>query len=532
MADNGSKSLDDLKREVLEEELREKRAARVAREKAEEEQGKKEESKGEGKNQGFFANLFSKHKAEYKEAGTKGAGGVFKKTLSLPFTPFTFLLKWALFIGGIILGLSAAVVILILIFNFLSGGGFSIAGTQLSIIGSQASGVISSITTPIKNFVSDPVGTVAEFGTFKNPQTVEKTKPQGIEVKKFQTTRDIYREKDIVETVASVKAYALETEPAEISFLCLIADITNELLADSAGYIAQAGTVVATKGAFSGEGAKEYVSKKLYSQIKGELKISGEEESKNSITLLPKQDRNFNIICKFPAQSTGALFEGSEKTVNKKIILRANYKNFIVNSRIKAYTLEKSILERLENQDKNPFSEFKINDPLVSSDRSVRSEQIKKGPVILSLNILDPQPLKEDSTYLLSIGLKNDKLSWNGKISKLSSLKIYFPENFKPDEEDCLSPNSPFIAFEGFIALKPSFITSLNYLDEGIVTDSLKKDTEITDQKFFCSFKVENVEDETPTFKLIKAEAQFDYEFEAYTSATISRSLLTNTANS
>ncbi len=429
------------------------------------------------KTKGFFSSQVD----EFKSAFGKGTGATFKKTLSTPLRPFAAIFSFILRILGVLLGLLLAIMILIFLFNFLSGGGVSIFGTQLSVLSSSTSGIISSIVNPVYNFVTDPIGTVASYGSFKNPQTIEKSKPQGVEFKNFKTRRDIHRENDKIETIANVKVYALEDSSTNVDFSCSISDPIS--LSD---------IIEATK-----------------------LTITGQEDSANSVTILKNQDKNFNVLCEFPPKDTGDLNFGDninrEKILNQKITLKANYKNFVVNSRLKVYVLDEKTYSDLEQDNINPFNHFKINDPLISSDKSVRSEQLRKGPIILSLNILDEQPLTESRTYILGIQLLNDKLSWNGKLSKLSNLKLIFPENFNVDLEDCSNfKNDP---------IKKGVFDLNNPLDKGL--DKLE---------LFCGFSIDSLGDEESlTFSLINAEAQFNYEFEAYTTATISPSLLRST---
>ena len=56
------------------------------------------------------------------------------------------------------------------------------------------------------------------------------------------------------------------------------------------------------------------------------------------------------------------------------------------------------------------------------------------------------------------------------------------------------------------------------------------KDITPDDLRLFCEFSIDSsVVNPDLSFSLINAEAKFDYEFQAYTSATISKNLISST---
>ena len=406
-----------------------------------------------------------------------------QKIVRVVLSPFYIVFKWVIFILSILLVIVLSFIFLVFVYSLITGGGVSVFGTQLSIVGSQFSGAIKSITTPVYNFVTDPVGTIAEFGTFKAPETVEKRKPQGIEFRSFQTKRPIHRSGiDNIEAVASVKIYALKDTPAQVKFSCEKSDPTQKTTT-----LGLTGDVLAN-----------------------EVIISGELEGTDIVYLFENQDESKTVECKFDKVDLTALDLAGKttKTIQEKITLKANYEDFIVRTRLKVYTLEKDKLESLEGEGINPFSEFKINDPLVSSDRSVRPEQLMSSPAILSLTLLDAQPLTDGFKYLLGIEISNDKLGWNGKISALKSLKLFFPDGFSPSENDC----KEFALENNALSLKQ---------------DEIRKLSEIEKERFYCDFTIDSsAVNADLAFSLINAEAKFDYTFEAYTTATISKNVL------
>jgi len=412
--------------------------------------------------------------------------GDFKRIFLLPFIlPFriiSFFINykyfWLFFI------LIIAFFIWLFIMNLLIGGGISVFGTQFDILLSKTP--ISAITTPVRTFFEEPVGTVAQYGTFKPPETVEKRKPQGVEIENFHAKKSIHRpELDKIETVANVKIYALEDSPTQVKFSCKKEDPLSTDL-------------------FTGGESHEKII------------ISGELDNSDSVYVFENQDKSVYVQCEFePSGKIAYDVFGKidrQKTIQEKITLTAVYENFIVRSRLKVYTLSKSVLNSLESRGSNPFKEFKINDPLISSDRSVISEQLRAGPVLLSLILLDSQPLTNGPSYLLGLELYNDKFGWNGKISNLKSLNIFLPNGFSPAEGRC----NEFSYQNDILTLKTEVLRQF-------------AEKEIDQERFFCDFIIDSAVSESLDFSLINAEVKFDYAFEEYTTATISQGLIQST---
>src|SRR3989344_3155661 len=81
-----------------------------------------------------------------------------QKIVRVVLSPFYIVFKWVIFILSILLVIVLSFIFLVFVYSLITGGGVSVFGTQLSIVGSQFSGAIKSITTPVYNFVTDPVG--------------------------------------------------------------------------------------------------------------------------------------------------------------------------------------------------------------------------------------------------------------------------------------------------------------------------------------------------------------------------------------
>ena len=501
--------------------------AENSEEKKPSEQEKQKEETKKKKESSFFG----KQTKEFSEAFKQGPKAIFSKIVSFPFQFLPSLLK----IFVIFIVIITAILFLLFIFNLLTGGGISVLGTELSVLLSRISGPLSSIITPVASFVKDPIGTVAQYGTFKNPQEVENKKPQGVEFRKFETKRAIHRSNvDPIEVISTVKIYALEDSSTQVEFSCFKEDVVkNALISGGSSVIrgASFGLNAASSGTsdYAIDKTRDYLTK----LEEGEIKIYGEQEGAKLVDIFPSEDRNLNLLCKFnPVDIAAEMIK--DRTISEKIILKANYKDFIVRSRLKVYTLESSILDNLEKDNINPFNYFKINDPLISSDRSVRPEQLKSSPAPLSLTLLDQQPLKPETTYLLGINLYNDKLSWNGKISKLHSLKIFLPEGFKPSEgcnEFNINNNVLDLNLQELSKLNKNILDNLIETGNRVFSkDSVNsKDIIPDDLRLFCEFSIDSsVVNPDLSFSLINAEAKFNYEFEAFTSALISSNLLSN----
>ncbi len=422
-----------------------------------------------------------------------------KKIFFLPFKIIAGILKIP-YVGKIILLLFILFIVSFgwaFLYSLLTGGGVSVFGTQLSVL--YSSTPIKAIITPIYNFYKDPVGTIAQFGTFKPPETVEKRKPQGVEFRKFETKRPIHKSGEEIETVANVKIYGLEDNPTTVTFNCKLEDVATTRNV--------ANTLVGVVGETQSIPAKE-------------IKVFGENEPK--VTVSEKREINKNVECKFsPIDITADLASAKKQTVQRKLTLTATYEDFKVNSRLKIYTLESSTFEKLESENINPFNYFKISDPLVSNnDQSVRSEQLSQSPGVLILTLLDAQPLTSDRSYLLGIELSNDKL-WNGKIAALKELKIKLPQGFSFENQDeCkgfrLSGDNTLIFNQA----------ELNKLNEAKINTPEKIDKE----RLYCEITLDSsAVTDSLDYAFIEAEAKFDYDFEAYAAATISNSALSPT---
>ena len=83
--------------------------------------------------------------------------------------------------------------------------------------------------------------------------------------------------------------------------------------------------------------------------------------------------------------------------------------------------------------------------------------------------------------------ISNDKLRWNGKISALKSLKLFFPDGFSPSEDNC----KDFVLENNALVLKQ---------------DELRRLNEIEQERFYCDFTIDSsaVNDDL-AFSLINA---------------------------
>jgi len=453
--------------------------------------------------------------------------GNLKKIFLLPFKIISDLLHLKIVKNFMMLGLIVLIAVLGwgFIYTFISGGGAGFLGTETSVVGSKIAGPFSAVADQVVRFYKDPVGTIASFGEFKNPQIVEKKEPQGVEFTKIQSRRTIHRSGlDDIEIIANLKIHALKETPSQVEFSCFIDDVlvplegslsgvVSESAASTAGEIAGeigggiAGTHLGalSSGVSAGREVGKAIGETLVKSTQGQIEIFGESSDNKIIDIFPGQGKSLSFSCKFDPVT---LYITKERTTSQKITLNAVYKDFVTRSRLKVYTLEEDILQGMINNNVNPFVNFKVSDPLLSSDRSIRPEQLIDSPGILSLSLIDSQPLTTDRKYLLGINLFNDKIRWNGRLTKLKSLKIFLPQGFNPTEGSC----KEFFISDSLLVLKPEFMQE-----------------EINELKFFCDFGIDSsAVNEDLSFSLINAEAIYDYQFQAFTSAIISQHLLTS----
>jgi len=106
----------------------------------------------------------------------------------------------------------------------------------------------------------------------------------------------------------------------------------------------------------------------------------------------------------------------------------------------KTYMLNKEEYERLISINQNPFEYFKISDPQLNYDRTMKS-RTTDGPLQLGISTYQQQPFTEDMAYTIAVGMK-DNQGWGiGSMRYLNYLDLKLPDPYFILESDSSYPN-------------------------------------------------------------------------------------------
>jgi hypothetical protein len=159
----------------------------------------------------------------------------------------------------------------------------------------------------------------------------------------------------------------------------------------------------------------------------GEAKIPS-EGADNEISLPKNIKSQFYVTCEFPE---GIIVEEKEITA-KKAIIEAIY-DFETNAYVKTYFLNKDKYDYFISNNINPFDYYGIKDRNHLKGDNTALPHYSDGPIKLSINSKQTQPLTKGIKYLLEVKIKN-KQDY-GMIDKLNSLVIELPDQIKLIED-------------------------------------------------------------------------------------------------
>lgn len=326
-------------------------------------------------------------------------------------------------------------IVIILIVGIIYGGWFLITtqfykkGTaQAEQLGIGAR--ISSLWEKVKN----PEAWASEYYSFKNPEATEQVVKKGITFNNLQSVRPYYYNKDKIEILGDAHIDAIEETPSKVVFSCkddennvgkiLIYGVSEDLQEQQevnvnenmdinfkceidpkenslSGDITQ--TCEEQGGVFCNRGD---ISKRC----NGEWVVSSDFDN---------CCRGSCISATTGEKITSTGSELSKKVSNNEIKYKivyiiAEYKDFITKSDLEVCSISRQEL----NKNKDLYQKKEENAQCVSGCGLTRL-QIKTSK----------QPLSEDVTYPLIIGLVNDA-DWYGKISKVNSVDVDISRSF------------------------------------------------------------------------------------------------------
>jgi len=322
-------------------------------------------------------------------------------------------------------------------------------------------------------YLKHPETFFAQYGEWTNPSAKEKRAPVGLEIKSFEPVISVFREDQNIRLSAEIKNYGL-----------------NPFRSDKENKI--------NIGLFC-----ELFTDETSSEV-GEISISGncgdiEENWWGAVIRDVPIDKNctFFVFCDFKHISV------KEEQETKKVTLTVYYNNFVTESVLKAYIMGKSKYDRinsLENRDieflyllRNAAS----YPGLISNERRTIAEY-SSGPVRLSVNILNSQPLTSDEEYNLIVNSKPNSIDWEGVVVP-SDLAIVVPGWFSPQQKCAFEISGGGDTKR--LKLKKEYKFAL---------ESCKETRGCT---FFCDFTIEGIDDE----RNIEEYNIFGYQVSNYT---------------
>ncbi len=289
-------------------------------------------------------------------------------------------LKWVLVIGILLL------VVLFLIGKFRTGSlGSSVEHAQ---VGAEES------ASPFISFIKESKIFAPVYYAFNpeasNPyaidpevETNEANQDLGLEIVRFEPTNSFFNYPDDPPLLqGTVRVRGLE-QPMEVHVSCSLDDYT--------------------------------INKGI---IPGEI-VNNPAARGNTITIQPDQTTEFGVNCYFPGEITEL-----DKIQNAKTAKLIVVYEFTTKSYQRIWVLDNEALADLNLGGVNPFEVYQIDDPLLSSDRKLRSKTTA-GPMKLGLAVDAIQPLTSGTRYTLFAELS--RAFTRGDLQQLNYLTVQVP---------------------------------------------------------------------------------------------------------
>lgn len=160
----------------------------------------------------------------------------------------------------------------------------------------------------------------------------------------------------------------------------------------------------------------------------GEAKIPSKGDS-NDITINKNTNSQLLVTCEFPQ---GIIISGNKDIIGKKSMIEAVY-DFETNAYVKTYFLNKEKYDSFISNSIDPFDYYGIKDSQNLNSDNTALPHYSDGPVKLSINSKQTQPLTKGTKYLLEVKIANREDY--GIIDKLDSLTIELSDKIKLVED-------------------------------------------------------------------------------------------------
>lgn len=345
-------------------------------------------------------------------------------------------------------------------------------------------------------YAKNPEKYFASFGEFTNPQAKEKKAPVGLIIEKFESVVKTFRTDQEIRLTAEMKHFALpKFEEGR--------EEDNKIKAGIGCYI------------FEGNDPLKETDVEIRSSV-------GTSRETSEIPALDKhKNSTFFIFCNLE-EGKLTMDKGKNETA-KRAKLNVTYFDFITESILKVYYLGKTKYDEIilrENADLeflNLLRNSASYPALVNNERKTISEY-SSGPVKLSVNILNEQPLTSENGYTLIIRSEPNSIDWEGNI-KVNSIFLDVPSWFSPKDDQCAFTSGSG-ASSGLkrLELKESEKRGL-YICEGNISVA-------SGCSYFCDFTIDGREDIKNVEEFnIRAVQKTDYTLEKSTVFSLVRSV-------
>ena len=369
-------------------------------------------------------------------------------------------------------------------FLFYTGPGQGIWGEIVG--GSQTA--FSGIANLFSSMWGMITNTDQSFGSWTNPNPVVINQPEemGVVINSFETTKDVYWISD-------------NGQAAQNDYVIAVGEMKVKNLKDT-------NTIININCHMDIEGIKDKES----SKVEGEVSISGNDGGYSQTAKLnfagddgEFRDKGYTVSCRIPKKEAEEKISGSEikdeKSIYGTIKLNAIYNANTV-SVLRIYTVEKE----LNDYEMGKFRSGLSKEGLLFNDK-IRP-QTRNGAMDGSIDLKSSQPISEQGTYFITVGLRNTK-GWKGELSKLNSIKLITKSGIIINSGDCED-----FANDG--NLKEIMINNIN--NEKCRSTNSEIDSEcnsrvdINNLNFNCAVSINSL-NEGLSYDLL--QANFDYEY-------------------
>ncbi|MEK6907090.1 MAG: hypothetical protein AABW45_01040 [Nanoarchaeota archaeon] len=389
--------------------------------------------------------------------------------------------KWFLYFFGNII---AIILMILLIFgagfftyNYAQTGTLQLQKTQLTDTLSKIPIIVPLLDT--LKIIQDPSRVVRQSSWQTEVDRNSENQELGLIFKEFKSIKEIYRQDEIIALVARAQITSLK-DNAQVKFSCK--ETTKEIM--------------------------------------------GVVNPPEPITLPKDSTQVLSVRCEIPA---GSIKLEDQQIAPARIVLNADY-DFKSSAYIEAYTMSSNALRELQNNLINPFENE--NNPRLNKETGELRSVTENGPMILSLGIIESQPLTDQGPYLnnphytLGLEIKKSGLSYQGLLNKINNVYIYLPKDFEfqdfgeLNEFEIISENEDEI-FNKY-KMKEAKIEDLNKRCRDKISLLDIKCQDYWERGFIITitnFKIASLNKEDLDKNFIRAEVE--YEFQAQTSKVV-----------